>query len=54
MSMKPTSPEDLSDLLDKMTPEQLAALKEQILKKEAEETETEEKEDSRENTDENE
>ena len=43
VSMKPTSPEDLSDLLDKMTPEQLAALKEQILK-----------EDSRENTDENE
>ena len=43
VSMKPTSPEDLSDLLDKMTPEQLAALKEQIRK-----------EDSRENTDENE
>ena len=54
VSMKPTSPEDLSDLLDKMTPGQLAALKEQILKKEAEETETEEKEESRENTDENE
>ena len=54
VSMKPTSPEDLSDLLDKMTPEQLAALKEQILKKEGEETETEEKGDSRENTDENE
>ena len=29
--------EELSDLLDKMTPEQLAALKEQIQKKEAEE-----------------
>ena len=54
VSMKPTSPEDLSDLLDKMTPEQLAALKEQILKKEAQETGAEEKEDSRENTDENE
>ena len=54
VSMKPTSPEDLSDLLDKMTPEQLAALKEQILKKEARETEAEAKEDSRENTDENE
>ena len=31
-----TAAEDLSDLLDKMTPEQLAALKEQIQKKEAE------------------
>ena len=52
--VKPASEEEISELLDKMTPEQLAALKEQILKKEAEETETEEKEDSRENTDENE
>ena len=34
---KETAAEDLSDLLDKMTPEQLAALKEQIQKKEAEE-----------------
>ncbi len=34
-AVKPTSAEDLSDLLDKMTPEQIAALKEQILKKEA-------------------
>lgn len=34
---KETTAEDLSDLLDKMTPEQLAALKEQIQKKEAEE-----------------
>ena len=33
---KETAAEDLSDLLDKMTPEQLAALKEQIQKKEAE------------------
>ena len=32
-----TAAEELSDLLDKMTPEQLAALKEQIQKKEAEE-----------------
>ena len=32
---KETAAEDLSDLLDKMTPEQLAALKEQIRKKEA-------------------
>ena len=31
---KETAAEDLSDLLDKMTPEQLAALKEQIQKKE--------------------
>lgn len=33
---KETAAEELSDLLDKMTPEQLAALKEQIQKKEAE------------------
>lgn len=33
---KETAAEDLSDLLDKMTPEQLAALNEQIQKKEAE------------------
>ena len=33
---KETAAEDLSDLLDKMTPEQLAALKEQIQKKDAE------------------
>ena len=32
--VKPASAEELSDLLDKMTPEQIAALKEQILKKE--------------------
>lgn len=35
VSVKPSSAEDLSELLDKMTPEQIAALKEQILKKEA-------------------
>lgn len=34
---KETAAEELSDLLDKTTPEQLAALKEQIQKKEAEE-----------------
>ena len=34
---KETAAEELSDLLDKMTPEQLAALNEQIQKKEAEE-----------------
>ena len=34
---KETAAEELSDLLDRMTPEQLAALKEQIQKKEAEE-----------------
>ena len=34
--VKPATAEDLSELLDKMTPEQIAALKEQILKKEAE------------------
>ena len=33
---KETAAEDLSDLLDKMTPEQLAALKKQIQKKVAE------------------
>ncbi len=33
---KPSTEEELSELLDKMTPEQIEALKEQILKKEAE------------------
>ena len=33
-ALKPASAEELSDLLDKMTPEQIAALKEQILKNE--------------------
>ena len=38
-ALKPASAEELSDLLDKMTPEQIAALKEQILKiEEASET----------------
>lgn len=32
---RPASAEELSELLDKMTPEQIAALKEQISKKEA-------------------
>ena len=32
-ALKPASAEELSDLLDKMTPEQIAALKEQILEK---------------------
>ena len=42
-ALKPASAEELSDLLDKMTPEQIAALKEQILKKEeASETEPDE------------
>ena len=42
-ALKPASAEELSDLLDKMTPEQIAALKEQILKKEeASETATDE------------
>ena len=36
VNVKPSSAEELGDLLDKMTPEQLAALKEQLLKKEAE------------------
>lgn len=36
VSVKPTSPEALRDLLDKMTPEQLAALKEQLNNMEAE------------------
>ena len=40
---KETAAEELSDLLDKMTPEQLAALKEQIQKKEAEEKADEQK-----------
>ena len=33
-ALKPASAEELSDLLYNMTPEQIAALKEQILKKE--------------------
>lgn len=38
VSVKPTSPEQLKDLLDRMTPEQLAALKEQLNSMESEET----------------
>lgn len=38
-SVKPSTPEDLADILDKMTPEQIDALKEQIRKKEESETE---------------
>ena len=41
VSVKPSSPEELKDLIDKMTPEQLAALKEQIAKVESRETEEE-------------
>ena len=33
-ALKPASAEELSDLIDKMTPEQIADLKEHILKKE--------------------
>ena len=42
-ALKPATAEELADLLDKMTPEQIAALKEQIQKKE-EAVETEEDE----------
>lgn len=43
VSVKPTSPDELKDLLDRMTPEQLAALKEEIahLEKESEATQPE-------------
>lgn len=34
---KPVTAEEISSLLDKLTPEQLAALKEQLLKKESDE-----------------
>ena len=44
VSVKPTSPEDLSTLLDKMTPEQIAALKEQLSRMEKEDA-VKEKED---------
>ena len=40
VSVKPSSPEELSELLGKMSPEQLAQLKEQILNMEAAEAET--------------
>lgn len=36
VSVKPASPEDLEELVSQMTPEQLAGLKEQIARKEAE------------------
>ena len=49
-AVRPATAEELSELLDKMTPEQIAALKEQILKKEAES----EAGDSEETTSENE
>ncbi|MCD8018042.1 MAG: hypothetical protein LUF92_00175 [Clostridiales bacterium] len=48
VSMKPTSPEELKDLLDKMTPEQLDALKEQLKKMEEEKTEEETAEETEE------
>lgn len=48
-AVRPSAEEKMADLLDKMTPEQLAALKEQISQKEAEaasqDSETEEPED---------
>lgn len=47
VSVKPSSPEELSELLEKMTPDQLAVLKEQILEMEG-------KKDTMENTDEEE
>ncbi len=47
VSVKPSSPEELSELLEKMTPDQLAVLKEQILEMEG-------KKDTLENTDEEE
>lgn len=37
-AVRPSTPEDLSDILDQMTPEQIQALKEQISKKEAEDS----------------
>lgn len=46
VSVKPSSPEELKELLDKMTPEQLAALKEQIARLEGEETEEGNSDDS--------
>lgn len=46
VSVKPSSPEELSELLDKMTPEQLDCLKAQIQEKEESgKKETAEKED---------
>lgn len=52
VSVKPSSPEELKDLLDKMTPEQLTALKEQLknMEAEAEEVVTEDMAASNENT----
>ncbi len=38
VSVKPSSPEELRELLDQMTPEQLAQLKEQIQKMETKQT----------------
>lgn len=38
VSVKASSPEELDELLDKMTPEQIQALKDRILAKEAEES----------------
>ena len=44
-AVKPASAEDLSEMLDQMTPEQIAALKEQIQKKEAAEQEASDNKD---------
>ena len=45
VSVKPTSPEELDELLEKMTPEQIEALKERLNAMEGEQSETEQQPD---------
>ena len=45
MSVKPTSPEELDELLEKMTPEQIEALKERLNAMEGEQSEIEQQPD---------
>ena len=45
VNVKPTSPEELDELLEKMTPEQIEALKERLNAMEGEQSETEQQPD---------
>lgn len=48
VTLKPSNPDELKEVLGKMTPDQLAALKEQISKMQAKEEEAEEVEEAKE------
>ena len=48
VTLKPSNPDELKEVLGKMTPDQLAALKEQISKMQAKDVEAEEVEEAKE------